>query len=230
MCAAVSEKRPVLRMKKPKKSSAALKVLFIGNSFTARNDLPALVARLAAASGRRLDHRLISVGGASLRTHWNKGNALGQIQNGGYDCIVLQEQSTLPVKNARRMHENVRLFDTAIRVTGARTVLYLTWARRSSPENQAAITEAYTAIARELGASVIPAGVAWQAFERKHDRPVLYDSDGSHPTLAGSYLAACCAAATLFDRSVVDADVEIEGLTRDQRRLLTDAASRAVTE
>jgi hypothetical protein len=217
-------------MKKPKKSSAALKVLFIGNSFTARNDLPGLVARLAAASGRRLDHRLISVGGASLRTHWNKGEALGQIQNGGYDCVVLQEQSTLPVKNARRMHENVRFFDAAIRAAGARTVLYLTWARRNSPENQAAITEAYSAIAIELGASVIPAGVAWQAFGHKHDRPVLYDFDGSHPTLAGSYLVACCAAATLFDPSLADADVEIEGLTRDERRLLADVAARAVVE
>src|SRR3954447_23082010 len=93
--------------------SAPLKVLFIGNSFTARNDLPALLARLAAARGKGLQHRLISAGGASLRTHWNAGEARRAIQDSQYDHVVLQEQSTLPVKNARRMHENVHLFEEA---------------------------------------------------------------------------------------------------------------------
>src|SRR6516162_6874709 len=96
-----------------RRKSAPLKVLFIGNSFTARNDLPGLVARLAEARGKSLQHRLISAGGASLRSHWNAGAAKA-IQEGQCDCVVLQEQSTLPVKNARRMHENVRLFDEAI--------------------------------------------------------------------------------------------------------------------
>ena len=57
-------------MAKRTRGSAPLKVLFIGNSFTARNDLPGLVAELAAARGKTLQHRLISAGGASLRTHW----------------------------------------------------------------------------------------------------------------------------------------------------------------
>src|SRR5215468_6402116 len=92
------------------RGGAPLKVLFIGNSFTARNDLPGLIGQLAAARGKRLQHRLISAGGASLRTHWNAGEALKAIQDGQYDHVVLQEQSTLPVKNAKRMHENVRLF------------------------------------------------------------------------------------------------------------------------
>ena len=64
------------------RGSASLKVLFFGNSFTARNDLPGLIARLAAARGKTLEHRLISAGGASLRTHWNAGEALKAIQSG----------------------------------------------------------------------------------------------------------------------------------------------------
>ena len=36
------------------RGSAPLKVLFIGNSFTARNDLPGLIAKLAAARGKTL--------------------------------------------------------------------------------------------------------------------------------------------------------------------------------
>src|SRR5438067_12250792 len=96
------------------RGNAPLKVLFIGNSFTARNDLPGLIAHLASARGKSLRHRLISAGGASLRNHWNAGEARKASADGRYDSVVREEQSTLLIKNARRMHENVRLFDAAI--------------------------------------------------------------------------------------------------------------------
>src|SRR5438552_14606251 len=91
-----------------------LKILFIGNSFTARNDLPGLLAQLVGVRGIRLDHRLIWAGGASLRMHWNKGDAQKEIQRGHYDNVVLQEQSTLLIKNPERMHVNIRLFYSLI--------------------------------------------------------------------------------------------------------------------
>ena len=60
-----------------------MKALFIGNSFTARNDLRGMVELLADAAGEELEHRLISAGGASLRMHWNKGEARRAIEAGG---------------------------------------------------------------------------------------------------------------------------------------------------
>jgi hypothetical protein len=212
----------------PRTSPSRLNVLFIGNSFTARNDLPALIATIAAAAGKHLDHRLISAGGASLRRHWNAGEAARAIAGGEFDYVVLQEQSTLPIKNRARMHENVRLFDAAIKKAGARTVLYLTWARAHAPQTQAAITEAYESIGKELGATIIPAGVAWEAFLRDHDEPVLHDVDASHPTLAGSYLAACVAYRALF-RAAVPRDVEVDGLTKDARTKLQRVAGAIST-
>ena len=206
------------------RGSAPLKVLFIGNSFTARNDLPGLVARLAAARGKSLRHRLISAGGASLRTHWNAGAAQQAIQDGRYDRVVLQEQSTLPVKNARRMHENVRLFDGAIQAAGAKTTLYMTWARRNAPESQQAITDAYVSIARELGATVVPVGLAWQRLLGEHDPPVLHDRDQSHPSLAGSYLAACVFLAVLYEESPVGIPGEVAGLSAKDLALLQQVA------
>src|SRR5258708_38989285 len=128
-------------MAAPIQVSDPLNVLFIGNSFTARNALPGLIANLAAARGKSIRHRLISAGGASLRTHWNTGEAFKAIQDGRYDAVVLQEQSKLPVKNAARIHENIRLFDGAIKAAGATTFLYMTWARRHEPEAARLITE-----------------------------------------------------------------------------------------
>jgi hypothetical protein len=192
--------------------SASLSILFLGNSFTARNDVPGLVAQMAEAGGRKLSHRLIQAGGASLRMHWNKGEAQKAIEQYRFDYVVLQEQSTLPVKNAQRFHENVRLFDQVIKASGAKTALYLTWARQNAPETQAIITGAYTAIAEELGATLIPVGIAWQNFLSKYKQPLLHDKDQSHPTLAGSYLAACVFFAVLFGESPVGIARDLKGL------------------
>jgi hypothetical protein len=199
-------------------------VLFIGNSFTARNDLPGLIATLAGAGGLRLEHRLISAGGASLRRHWNGGVARRAIARGGWDWVVLQEQSTLPIKNPARMRENVLGFDAVIKAAGATTALYLTWSREKEPEAQDAITSGYTNVAAEIGATVIPAGVAWQRFRSRHDQPALYDRDGSHPTLAGSFLAACVAFSVFFPKHTLPIPPPIEGLTPADASLLQRAA------
>ena len=206
------------------RKSLSLNVLFIGNSFTARNDLPGLIARLAEAGGHHLQHQLISVGGASLRTHWNKGHAQNRIKEDDFDYVVLQEQSTLPVKNATRMHENVRLFDEVIRAAGPRTALYMTWARQHAQETQRAITEAYESISREIGATAVPVGFAWQNFLARCRSPLLHDKDKSHPTLAGSYLAACVFYAVMFAASPIDLDVGVDGLSDQDAQLLREAA------
>jgi hypothetical protein len=192
-------------------------ILFIGNSFTARNNVPQLLTDLAAARGHPMRFDLISAGGASLRMHWNKGQALEAIRHNRYQWVVLQEQSTLPVKNATRMHENITLFHEPIVQSGAKMALYLTWARRNAPQSQQAITTAYESIGQTLAATVVPAGVAWQRFLVKHDSPVLHDKDMSHPTLAGSYLAACVFLATLFDENPKGIATELPGISATER-------------
>jgi hypothetical protein len=210
-------------MTKTKKTDA-IKILFIGNSFTQRNDLPGLIAAMAAEREVCIQHELISAGGASLRNHWNAGRAAKAIASGGYDYVVLQEQSTLPVKNAKRMAENVRLFDEAIKQAGAKTVLYMTWARQHTPESQQAITDAYGAIGEELGAVVVPVGVAWPKFLAKHDRSLLYDRDQSHPSPAGSYLAACVFLAALLKINPVGIEAGGAGLDESDKKALQRAA------
>lgn len=202
----------------------SINVLFIGNSFTQRNDLPGMLAAMAAERAVHLKHDLISAGGASLRTHWNAGRAVQAIAAGGYDYVVLQEQSTLPVKNAERMGENVRLFDSAIKEAGSKTVLYMTWARQNAPESQAAITKAYNSIGKEVGAIVVPVGKAWKQFVEKRDGPMLYDRDQSHPSLAGSYLAAGVFLAALLKINPVEIVAAGSAVDEADRKLLQDAA------
>ena len=218
------EGRILVPMAKSKKH--LVRILFIGNSFTARNDLPGLIAGLARDRRIDVETTLLSIGGASLRTHWNKGEAAAAIAEAKYDFVVLQEQSTLPIKNASRMRENVLLFDPIIRKSGATTVLYMTWARKHSPEKQREITTAYESIGKEIKALVAPVGTVWDKFMSKHKSPVLHDKDQSHPTLAGSYLAAFVFLKTLFGQSPVGIPSVLAGLGAAEVKSLQMAAGK----
>jgi hypothetical protein len=193
----------------PNPESPPTRILFIGNSYTSRNQLPRLLAGLAATAERPVHVEVDSIvaGGASLRRHWNAGRAQAAIAAIAWDYVVLQEQSTLPVKNPVRYHENVRLFAAEIATRHARTVLYLTWSRQQAPQTQESITRAVEGIAAEVGARVVPVGPAWHAAMRQDRDLALYTDDGSHPTPAGSYLAACVFLASLFDRRPSDFSV-----------------------
>lgn len=178
------------------------RTLFIGNSYTSRNQLPRIVAALAAAAEQPIAMEVESIvaGGASLRRHWNAGVAQRTLAGAHWDHVVLQEQSTLPVKNAARYHDNVRRFAAEIGRHGARTVLYLNWSRRQAPQAQQLLNQAVEAIAREIGAQVVPVGPLWHHAMQRIPGIALYTDDGSHPTAIGSYLAACAFLVALFDQ------------------------------
>jgi hypothetical protein len=207
-----------------------MKILFIGNSYTARNDLPSLLREMAAEAPqpKAIVTEQVLANGASLRRHWNAGVAAEKIGSGDWDFVVLQEQSTLPIKNATRFHENVRLFDEVIQAHGARTVLYLTWARQQAPETQVTLSEATEAIAREIGALVAPVGEVWQAVLEQEPGLGLYDKDGSHPSPLGSYLAACVFYARLFPGDAIGSSVaERLQVTLHQAAVIQQAAEIA---
>jgi hypothetical protein len=206
-------------MRNSKRSESA-SILFIGNSFTQRNNLPKLIADMAAERAITVKHELISAGGASLRTHWNAGRAAARIRTGKFDFVVLQEQSTLPVKNATRMAENIQLFDDVITKAGSKLVLYMTWPREHSPDHQLLIENAYKSIANKLSALLVPAGVAWNKFRTKHSLPNLYDADQSHPSPAGSYLVACVFLATLLDASPMGLKYIPDGLEQSEAQTI----------
>jgi hypothetical protein len=176
------------------------RVLFIGNSYTSRNQLPRLLADLAAGAEhpRRVEVDAIVAGGASLKRHWNAGFAQQALARLSWNYVVLQEQSTLPLKNRARYHDNVRLFAPEIARRGAKTVLYLTWSRRQAPDTQDRITSAVEEVGAEIDALVVPVGPAWQAAMAEDSDLTLYTDDGSHPTALGSYLAACVFHVSLF--------------------------------
>ena len=179
-----------------------LRVLFIGNSYIYVNDLPSVLAELVQASHelRPIETKTVAAPAATLQTHWDKGEALNAIRQTRWDFVVLQEQSVLPTVDPERMARYARLFDAEIKKSGARTILFLTWAREGKREMQQALDTAYTSLARELGALLAPVGPAWQRVLTESPRLRLHQQDGSHPTSLGTYVAACVFYAVIYGK------------------------------
>ena len=189
------------------------RILFIGNSYTIVNDLPGMFTQLASSGGHRVETDIAAEGGWTLAQHAASSTTLEKLSATQWDDVVLQEQSQIPsVETARtgQMVPAARELVQKIRQAGAMPIFFLTWAHRDGwPENglpdyqsmQLQIDSGYLSIAKELDAPVAPVGVAWLRATREHPEMVLWQEDGSHPTVQGTYLAACVFYAVIFRQS-----------------------------
>jgi hypothetical protein len=207
-----------------------LRVLFVGNSFTFKNSLPALVRDLAA--GDPGGPPIFSVEYAA------PGWSLHQADN---DIVVLQEKSWLlsyPEDQWRReTYPFARNLHEKIAAAGARTLLFMTWGytlgdRWHEPHDtyaamQTRLADGYTKLGAELGVEVAPAGLAWAEALRRNPRLDLWAGDGKHPGRLGSYLTACVFYAELSGR-VPTRSRFTAGLESKQARLLQQVARNAL--
>lgn len=99
---------------------AKVKIIFIGNSYTYRNNLPSLLTQLAASTGKpkTLETQMVAVGGATLQSHWENSQTLEVVRQGSWNYVVLQEQSMLPIIEPLTMHQYATLFDNEIKKVG----------------------------------------------------------------------------------------------------------------
>jgi hypothetical protein len=212
--------------------SSPFRILFIGNSYTSRNQMPTLLQKVAEGSGlsQPVETHVLAFGGASLAAHWNKGIAQAMLSDQTWDAVVLQDQSTRPIRAAKSMQEYGRRFAQAAHSAGARPCLYVTWARQDQPQSQPIITSAYRELAKETAALPIPVGPAWEQLHRLHPELALYDADRSHPSFAGSYLSACVFCASLFGKKPKGIDTETVGVTEENADIIHEIAWRTATE
>jgi hypothetical protein len=189
---------------------ACTRVLFIGNSYTFVNNLPNTFVMVARSLGRPVYADMIAPGGATLADHAASAEVLAKIRTGHWTYVVLQEQSLMPSveqSRQRQMYPAARVLADEIRRAGARPVFFATWGREKGwPEGgfadyaplQTAVTLGYRTIAGELHAVVAPVGDAWAEVAAQYPDIPLWQGDGSHPTVQGTFLAANVLAATLF--------------------------------
>jgi hypothetical protein len=187
------------------------KVLFLGNSYTYYSSLPSIIEQLALSNGDVLIHDNNTPGGYSLSQHATNATSLAKLNSNNWDHVVLQDQSLKPAYTPIEFYAGAEELLKLINPSSSclnKAIFYMTWGRKNNTNypyytHQQLTTNSYNKVADIFDTEISPVGVAWKKVRDDNDPINLYDSDGSHPSYAGSYLAACVFYATIFDKSPV---------------------------
>ncbi len=165
----------------------ATRVLFIGNSLTYTNDLPALVRALARSAGNtQLEVATIAEPDFALEDHWRKSKARSWLSTRQWEYVVMQQGSSALPDSQVNLRTWTEQFAPLIRAAGAEPMLFMVWPSSARLFDFPNVLTSYRNAAAAVSGIFAPAGDAWTA---RGSYDGLY-SDGLHPTPLGSYLAA----------------------------------------
>jgi len=194
------------------------RILFVGNSYfyynnSLHNHVRGIISAADPSSEKSLEFTSATIGGAPLAYHniqyLLEPGRLGTKQP--FDVVILAGNSTDALSDAARasFRQKVIEFNAEIMKRGGKTALYMTHAHvkpstSASPDMIRKVEDMYVSVGNEVGAIVIPVGLAFEeAYRQRPDIKLHQDYDGSHPTLNGTYLAACVVYASLYGKSPV---------------------------
>ena len=201
-------------------------LLYVGNSFMYyNNSLHGHVGLLARAASEkdRAAHRSVSITISGSGMDWHdvgsyfRPNAVGRYSFVGdnevrfnppgrtFDAAILMDCSQCPVHPTLRpiFFEYAKRHSDTVRTNGAEPIFLMTWAYADKPEMTQGLADAYTEAGRLNNVHVIPAGLAFARSIASRPELNLYVADKRHPSLAGTYLAACVTLASVFSVSPV---------------------------
>ena len=158
--------------------------------------------------------------------HASNATSLSKIASQEWDYVVLQSQSQEPSFPPSQVANDVypyaqQLTDSIRRNTSCGTPLFfMTWGRKNGDASNCAayppictyegmqqrLRESYMEMAFTNQGRVSPVGVAWKRVREEYPEIDLYTPDESHPSYAGSYLAASVFYCSIFQKSCESSD------------------------
>jgi len=206
-----------------------------------------MIQDIAASKGNQFSYETSTPGGYQWAFHTELDATVSKIDAGTYDYMILQEQSVklANVRSGFAKHQHwsfpeADLLNHRSKVSDIcrKTMFYMTWGRKdgngiylpfspygqSYEEMQDHLTENYLELAEVMEAEVAPVGEAWRKVLNDYPQIELYNNDGSHPSLAGTYLAACVFYTAIFHKSVAGAwkPSSLSAVTAQQLRSVAD--------
>ena len=204
------------------KDGPTIKILFVGNSFTERNNLHKIFKGISKANGYKVKTKKLAYGGYKLRKYSSSktkaGKKLRKLLKKDWDYVVIQGHSEEFVKSYNKnSYKAVSKIIKMVRKSGAEPILYMNWSMKDGmeykergkkrsltrEETTKAVSDVYYRLGNEFGVKVAPVGQNFLRCAEEYPDIKLYKSDDKHPKYAGSYLSACTIYETIFGKSVI---------------------------
>jgi hypothetical protein len=212
-------------------SQETKRVLFIGNSYTSTNNLPQMISDIALSAGDTLIFDSNTPGGYSLGQHSDDTITRNKIQNPlGWDFVVFQQQSQILALIDEGMEGTINWYGNIMAGFGNldsltlnnpcyHSMIFMTWGRENGdsqncPNNPPSCTyasmdsmiylktfewaNAYLGYEKPM---ISPVGRVWREIRNQYPAINLYQTDGSHPSMEGSYAAACTFYSSIFRKN-----------------------------
>ncbi len=207
----------------PVVSTEIKSLLWVGNSFFYyNNSMHGHVSRLltdSGAKGMRSSSATISGSGINwhdVEAHFKPGAVASYSFVGDnevrfntfdkpFDGVMMMDCSQCPIhpKLQPIFYEYAAKHSATARKHGAAPILFMSWAYQDKPEMTLQLAAEYIKAGKQNNALVVPAGLAFAASIAKRPELNLYVADKRHPSLAGTYLAACTVMASVYKTNPV---------------------------
>lgn len=200
-----------------------------------------MLKAMAESKMIKADIQLHAIAAASLNSHWHDERTQSKLKSKAWKFVILQDQSITPIVSPESTLEFGGKFCRMVHAGQGVPMLFLTWGRQNeeSPgtvdmDEQKALNATYQQLARQNKAHIVPVGIAWEECTKRYPKLALYQEDGKHPSLMGSYLTACVMYCSLFGKSPVGlpGKLSLQGvllcnLTPAEAKILQAAALQA---
>jgi hypothetical protein len=228
----------------PAVSTEIKSLLWVGNSFFYyNNSMHGHVSQMLTASGAkgmRSSSATISGSGINwhdVEAHLKPGSGMASYSFVGdnevrfntfdkpFDGVMMMDCSQCPVHPQLQpiFYEYAAKHSATARSRGAAPIFFMSWAYQDKPEMTQQLAAEYVKAGKQNNALVVPAGLAFAASIAKRPDLNLYVADKRHPSLAGTYLAACTVLASVYKTSPVGLKYTA-GLPADVAAHLQDVA------
>ncbi len=219
-----------------------LSILFLGNSFTHMNDMPAIFNKIAIAKGKSVHVSKNTQAGASFHVHTTRLDMFEKIKERKWDYIVLQAYSrefchpkhyidTASIPYITQIIDSIKLNNAC-----SNLLLYNTWGYKNGfaereeintyEKMQDSIICGYKYVSDIYKIPIVPVGMVWKYVRENNPELNLYVEDEAHPNKLGSYLSACTFYTALFNET--PEGVITSTISKENAEIIQKAAAEIV--
>ena len=171
-------------------SKTDITILFIGNSLTYTNNLPELVKKSAKLQGIEIDFKMIAFPNYAIIDHWNDGEVQKLIASKKYDFVIIQQGPSSQNNGRNMLIEYGKKYSSICELNNTKLCYFMVWPSLNYYHTFDGVIKNHKDAASINNSVLLPVGEVWKDYFDRTDDFQYYSSDGFHPSLKGSQIAA----------------------------------------
>lgn len=165
-------------------------ILFVGNSLTYTNDLPAMVKAIAKQKGIAIETKMMAYPDYALADHWNDGKLQQLMAAEHFDFVVVQQGPSSQEEGRQLLLEYGQKLKVLCDQYQSKLAFYMVWPAYSNYRMFEGVIKSYSDVAVATNSILCPVGKVWKTFIDSTRDHSYYGPDMFHPSQKGSEVAA----------------------------------------